>query len=146
MFLSIGKRLRTDHPEKMPLKCGIVALCPYHGHLAGFQKTYNNVCSRSVVFWVCNLIGGWFRLRKYSNQGFIQMEWGGGGGLEIRGFKSPTLALWKLLSLKKSFKHAPSTFVLIINHTHYADCKDYYLFVCISSNCGSGACLWLAAE
>ena len=28
-----GKRLRTDHPEEMQLKGGIVALCPYHGHL-----------------------------------------------------------------------------------------------------------------
>ena len=34
-FLSNSKRLRTDNPEEMPLKGGIVALCPYQGHLSG---------------------------------------------------------------------------------------------------------------
>ena len=37
-FLYKGKRLRTDHPEEMPLIGGIVALCPCHGHLPGFRR------------------------------------------------------------------------------------------------------------
>ena len=32
------KRLRMDHPEEMPFKGGIVALCPYHGHLPYFRR------------------------------------------------------------------------------------------------------------
>ena len=32
------KRLRMDHPEEMPLKGGIVALCPHHGHLPYFRR------------------------------------------------------------------------------------------------------------
>ena len=51
MFLSNGKCLQMDFAEVMTLKGGIAALCPYHGHLPGFyktyNKTYNNVCTVS---------------------------------------------------------------------------------------------------
>ena len=41
------KRLRTDHPEEMPLKGGIVALCPYHVHLPHFRRLTIIVCTVS---------------------------------------------------------------------------------------------------